>query len=257
MVTPLDEEKRKQRRDLLEEKVAQAIYKVAVDRARDIIDTVPFEVEELPQLFERLKSETETAQVLIFGSYLEDRIEALFKARLFHLDSSKTENAVFGGHGPLDTFGNRVTLAYHLGWLRPEQRQKLTAFQKIRNAFAHKAFRVRFSDPDIANRLDFISYDLENMVNAMRSSLADEERDIIPTYDKITTEHRYLCNFVMLFWHTVKDFLVLPAALVNQVEPAHVVGGFDDAPKVLKKINLVVADAILYIIGDDKVLNDV
>jgi hypothetical protein len=56
----------------LVESVAQAIYMSQVDIARKELEKTTFDLSDFPEIFGRLSQESETAQVLIFGSYLED-----------------------------------------------------------------------------------------------------------------------------------------------------------------------------------------
>ncbi len=110
----------------------------------------------------------------MFASYLEDRVLSLIKTRLHHLTSANEEDAIFGSNGPLSTFGNRLALSYHLGWVDKEQKSKLDAFRKIRNEFAHRAFKLQFSHPDIAGRLAIIDYDVPAFLKRIRAAVADD-----------------------------------------------------------------------------------
>ncbi len=232
--------------ELAVEEVAKALYMAQVDHAKESIDAIPFDVDDLPLLFERLKTETQTAQVLIFGSYLEDRIQALFRTRLFHIDSDNVAEELFGAHGPLDSFGSRIMMAYHLGWLSPEQKRKLSAFQKIRNSFAHRAFKVSFSDADIASRLALIRYDNAPIIEAAK--IGSDTPELFPSYDSVTAEQRYLCDFAMLFTRTFEEFLVLPAALAYSVSPDSIMAEYEKSPETMRKLYRAAAKAMLLIV---------
>jgi hypothetical protein len=58
----------------LKDKVAQAIYGVQINTAREVVNRIAIDAKDLPELFTRLQTESETAQVLIFASYLEDKV---------------------------------------------------------------------------------------------------------------------------------------------------------------------------------------
>ncbi len=204
----------------LVDRVAQAIYKTQVKQAREIIDQIEFEAKELPDLFLRLKDESETAQVLVFGSYLEDRVFSLIKARMLHMKSKKIEDSIFGSNGPLDNFGSRITLSYHLGWLSTANRSKLDAFRKIRNEFAHRAFKISFKNKNIADHFKRIDYDVSDFLKPIRESFTKiGDSDPFISSEDITTEQKYLCSLAILAARTFSDYLILPTAIAYQVNP--------------------------------------
>ncbi|MDE2384810.1 MAG: hypothetical protein KGO53_09330 [Alphaproteobacteria bacterium] len=53
---------------------AKAMYAATISRALDKLAKLNFEADDLPNIFASLFDERETGQVLIFGSYLEDRV---------------------------------------------------------------------------------------------------------------------------------------------------------------------------------------
>jgi hypothetical protein len=57
-------------------------------------------------LFLRLKDESETAQILIFSSYLEHSVRLLLKSRLHHLDPAREDEAIFGSNTNLMDFAS-------------------------------------------------------------------------------------------------------------------------------------------------------
>ena len=67
------------------DRVANAIYQAQVGQARENVCKLHFDCGNMPDLFQRLASESETAQILIFSSFLEDKVLSLIKLRLFHL----------------------------------------------------------------------------------------------------------------------------------------------------------------------------
>src|ERR1700680_4401644 len=101
--------------------VATAIYDARIRESRESTNKIQFDCSDLPELFKRLRSESETAQILIFSSFLDDKVTSLIKS---HLDSKNIEDAIFGGNGPLGTFGSRIALSFHLGWLSRTQKKK-------------------------------------------------------------------------------------------------------------------------------------
>jgi hypothetical protein len=81
------------------DKVAQAIYNSQVESASEHVKSIKIDVRELPELFKRLKNESETAQILILSSYIDDKITYLMKNNLYYLNKEK-ENEIFGSNGP-------------------------------------------------------------------------------------------------------------------------------------------------------------
>jgi DNA-binding MltR family transcriptional regulator len=222
--------------DTPRDRVAKAIYDVGVRNAREQIDRLSFELEEIENLVQRLRNESQTAQVLIFFSYLDDRIQALMMLQL-RADQSSTEiSRLFGANGPLSTFNNRVLLAFHLGWITPENRAKLDAFRKIRNEFAHRAFKVRIDDPSLAQHLAILDFNISDMMRSVGVSEPEAFSSL-------------LCQLVMLALYTFKDMLVLPTSKAMQVGPADVAGNLDDSPALLKRVSLTLSGALLLAAG--------
>lgn len=127
--------------------------KVRLDAACEDLSKIKFSSRELVDLTRRLLGESETAQVLIFYSYLENSLEELIAQHLLHLDNRKAKERLFGVNAPLGTSSARMLLAYHLGWLRPETYQQVDSLRKVRNEFAHRAFKVDFDDPKVASHI--------------------------------------------------------------------------------------------------------
>lgn len=127
-----------------------AIDDVLKERAKAAVDARNFDLDDLPTLFQRLKKETETAQVLIATSYLEDKVKTLLEFQMRDVTSKADNDRLFGSNSPLSTFGSRLTLSYQLGWLEKERLDEATCLRKIRNEFAHRAFEVNFSDEKIS-----------------------------------------------------------------------------------------------------------
>ncbi|WP_157785400.1 MltR family transcriptional regulator [Sinorhizobium fredii] len=231
------------------QRVADALFKEAIARARREVDALQFDVSDMPDVFHRLTRESETAQVLVFGSYLEDRISSLIKVRMRHLESKNAESALFGPTGPLATFGGRTLLAYHLGWLSADTKQKLDCFRKIRNEFAHRAFKASFSDQPIQSLFKKIEYNPERMLDVISEALEDlDDRHIIIANEELTTEKRSLCNLAYLAEHVFRDLITRPIAIANRVPDFTLVGEYDDAPKLIQDLYRNLARSLMFII---------
>jgi DNA-binding MltR family transcriptional regulator len=222
-----------------------AYYNATLNFARNNIDQLQFDPTELPIVFRRLRSESETAQVLVFASYLEDRITALIRARLHNVHSGKAADNLFGTNGPLNTLGNRITLAFHLGWIADEQKQKLNAFRKLRNEFAHNAFKCSFSDVKVAGLSKAIDYNLRMIIKPMPSVRIDESPIPLVADDEILPNVEILCNLAILAWYTFRDLLVLPTSILYQVNPNDLHSSFDRGDNVIANLSRAGIRAVL------------
>lgn len=179
--------------------LADAIRSSQVRMAKEAVDRLSFDCTGLDDFVSELASETETAQVLIFHSYLDDRMQQLIEQQLKYLDTQAARERLFGNNGPLGTSSSRTLMAYHLGWLSQERADRLDAFRKIRNIFAHEAFKTTMVDPRVAAQLARIDYDIEKIMGsgAMRARHGQSS---------------VLAKLVVLAFQTFVDLMVLPAA---------------------------------------------
>ncbi|WP_170162533.1 hypothetical protein [Methylocystis hirsuta] len=242
--------------DAILDEVARALYKQSVIQAREEIDALSFTASELKDLFIRLRTETETARILIFASYLEDRVTALIKLRLYHLDTPKIEKEIFGGHGPLGTFGSRLALAYQLGWISPKQKARLDAFKNIRNEFAHRAFSASFSDQNISDWFLNMNYNVFHYAERMRRAVGDqpgsESEGIFISGSDIDGDLEKLLKLLLLVTDTMFDLLVLPSAIVHRVEAGLIVEGFGKESQLVMDIRRDVARATLALLKKER-----
>jgi DNA-binding MltR family transcriptional regulator len=228
------------------QRMADAAYKATVKEAREDVSKIDFETRLLVSLFLRLKDESETAQILIFSFYLEHSVRLLLKSRLHHLDSAKEDEAIFGSNGPLNTFGNRISLSYQLGWISPQQKKKLDSFRKVRNEFAHRAFKVKLSDNNIAELFKVIDYNLHETLKPMRESIVTvtSMSDPLLPDDAITQEQEFLCNLALLAEKTFTELLVIPTAIAFRVHPKDVAGTHEEGPRVVNDLHHALAETL-------------
>ncbi|MEM8606884.1 MAG: hypothetical protein AAGF92_07250 [Myxococcota bacterium] len=138
-----------ERRDRFNNPITNALYYSFVDSARKKAGESDFSIKDMPELVSRLVSESETAQVLIYSAHLEDRIRYLIKSHLYEIESNRDEQAIFGSNGPLGSFASRILMRRHLGWITPATTMNLESWRKIRNEFAHRAYRTSFESQKI------------------------------------------------------------------------------------------------------------
>jgi hypothetical protein len=148
----------------------------------------------------------------------------------------------------LSSFGNRISLSYHLGWLSQSQKEKLDAFRKIRNEFAHRALKVKFSDHKISHLFNIIDYDVLSFINIIRNAKTEEgervDGDMIAIND-MTKEILNLCTMVLLIMYTYLEYLLLPVALSFKVDSADLRSSFDHGDNPVMNLNRSVAETFL------------
>jgi DNA-binding MltR family transcriptional regulator len=207
------------------EAVAKALRGHFLDLARAVIEKIPFDPLDLEAFIEKLLSESDTARVLIFASYLDDRIQNLLMLQMLHLESQASIERLFGINGPLGTFSRRVLIAYHLGWITDDTKQKLDAFRKVRNDLAHRAFKVTVSDPQIAGQLAAFDASSQGIYQSLQQKLS---RPFTPNL---------LCDLVLLAWRVFEELLIFPVARSFLViRPKDLSIASDDPPEVLKRV---------------------
>jgi hypothetical protein len=220
--------------------MASAMYEEAIGRARKALEKLEFDVDKLAPFVDAIKRESETGQVLIFCSYLDDRIKHLLALHMRHLKSKEDWNKLFGARGPLDTFSSRVLVAYHLGWISEHSKQQIDALRKVRNEFAHRAFEVTTSDPAIQRLLRQIDQS-KPMFDALEVAFPE-----IPSVDlRSMAKNTTLCHLVLLAGQVFGEILVWPLAIRHQVHPGGVAGNWENMPKGLKKLRKEVARSVL------------
>lgn len=240
-------------KEFLIDKMAQAMYEQQVATMKADIDKISVCFSDMEDIFLRLKDETETAKILVFSSYLEDKFSLLIRSNLVNLDDSRRGLPLFNGSGPLSTFSNRILISYHLGWLTTDTKTKIDAFRKIRNEFAHNAYKISFSDSHIADRFKIIDYDVQNFVEMLRQNCqAKFDYDILIESNKISQEQYNFCTLAILATRIFQDLIVLPRAIAHSVSANSIIrDGFDSAPRLLQDLQRVLASIILNICGKD------
>ncbi len=228
--------------DPIVEAVAKALYDHQVGEARQQIDEFDFDADDMEDLFIRLVDETETAQVLIFFSYLDDRMKAIITANMVNVESTTAKERLFGLNGPLSTFNTRTLMAFHLGWLSPDLKQMLDAFRRIRNAFGHKAFKVSFEDQEIIDEWARIDINVMNVLERVIPQIAD-----FPAYGvgELPRSRERLCTLALLANRTFEELIVLPAARSFMVSPNDICKDFDNRPELITRLSKASAGAII------------
>ena len=114
------------------ERVAKAIYESRVKEARKRIDELVYDPSDIEHFARRIVSKSETAQVLLFYTYLDNMMRSILALHMVGLSTKTAREELFEGNGPLATASARSRMAYHLGWLSARQKVRLDAFRKVR-----------------------------------------------------------------------------------------------------------------------------
>jgi len=88
--------------------------------------------------------------VLMSGTYLAQALEDAIKVKFLSL-TPKQSVELFSNRGPLQTFGDRISVAYALGIIGETAATELRLIKEIRNAFAHGGVPISFETPEIAS----------------------------------------------------------------------------------------------------------
>lgn len=228
----------------------EAINNVFVSDARDRVDQLNFDADELPTLISKLHTESDTGKVLIFFSYVEDRMFTLLKQLLRDISSKSEEDKLFGNNSPFGTFANKITLSYHLGWISKRQRDKLHAMRCIRNAFAHGAFACSLSDNNLKGYVNTIQNGslerLGRIIDALKEArYYENEKDMMILSRPISHQVLFLSSLVFLATDTFVELLAFPAALEQGVSPGSLLNQKEFKPAVIAKIDETRALAVI------------
>lgn len=169
------------------------------------------------------------------------------------IDSKASEERIFGTNGPLATFGGRITMAYHLGWLSKSRLRNINNFRKIRNTFAHRAFDISYNDKKIQSLFEPIVHDLEEFDKTAVIAVisAYPEHTIRRLYD-LERYESYLSSLALLTGNIFLDLLVLPEARRNNVNPADLISNESSRPTVVEHLQHNMIRSILEIFNSDK-----
>ena len=114
------------------ESVAKALADHSYSEACKAIDSLEFDCRDIEDLIEKASKESDTAKIIIFSSYIEEKTVDLFKLHMRNLSKAQY-NSIFGPNGPLSTFSARINLAYSLYWITEKTYQNLNKTRKLRN----------------------------------------------------------------------------------------------------------------------------
>jgi hypothetical protein len=225
------------------ESVAKALYMHSLLEAKKAIDAHGFDASDLVEISKKISNESMTAKVIVFGSYIEEKTIDLMKLHLERFNSKEEEDCIFGFNGPLGSFSSRINMAYYLGWLSEKERKNLHSFRKIRNAFAHEAYKISPSDPKIASKISNISIDIYKEIEAINEGIYPNKLDCNLSFDQ-----EFLFKMIYVAGNAFTDFLVGPASRSFRVDNRSFFITYDGMPETIKNIKINMATALLHIV---------
>lgn len=231
----------------------EAFYSHQVGRAKIAIDKTAFDSSAMPSVFRRLHRDSETSQVLVVSSYLEDRVLTILSSQLKGVEGRAASERLFGSNGPLGSFSDKITMAYHLGWLSKPTVDHLNNFRKIRNIFAHRAFEASYSDHSIRQLFEPLMKALERFdataVAAAKKVAPDPD---FRTIADAAEPEKYLCGMAYLSGIVFEELLVMPAAARVEVDPRDVVNGYPPMPVVVESLQKNMIRSVLEILANTR-----
>lgn len=135
-------------------------------------------------------------------------------------------------------------MAFHLGWIRAPLSEKIDAFRKIRNEFAHNAYVVNFDTPEIVSQIKRIDYDLKNWIDGVWGESA-------PPVSAVDDNSHTLFKLAFLALQTFTDLLILPTAIAHRVAFYDIAYNYSDAPRNYQELFDCGVRSMLIALGSD------
>lgn len=219
------------------EGVAKVIYQVQVNRARDGVAAISFDLNEMKRVMEVAISESDRAAAILLFSYAEDvMIEGI--RRNVNGDIKGGFASLIAPNGLLSTGSDRITFLAALRWIDKPTYAAMNLLRGVRNRFAHHVACDSFDD---------------KVVSGMVTSLPDFERPLTEqTGVKIEGLRQvYLSRALLAVYRVMHEMAVLPHAIAQNVDPRDVGGPYDEQPANLHELGLAAADCILKLVPND------
>ncbi len=105
-----------------------------------------------------LMGESDRAAALVAAAEVESYLVHLLMFEFTRLSEEERELLFFGRNGTLSEFADRISVAYGLGVIHPDERDDLDRIRRIRNAFAHSAIPLTFENELIATECSRLFY---------------------------------------------------------------------------------------------------
>jgi DNA-binding MltR family transcriptional regulator len=149
---------------------------------------IPTEHDKL--IAQTLAKESDRGCVILGAALLADALEDLLRSfcRDRPEDVKATIDPLFEGYAPLSTFSARIQIAFALGILPRQLRDKIDLVRRLRNDFAHEWGPIDFEDPKCASRLELLIGRAEKLSQeAGESSQLSGLAVLAPTKEQLVT----------------------------------------------------------------------
>jgi hypothetical protein len=219
-------------------RVADAIYKSQVDRARELAGAYEIKHERLRRVFEVAFSESDRSAAILLFSLGEDLMLEAFKKYL-NAEISGGWKTVFDGNGVLATAADRITMLHLLHWIRPGTCADLGILKSIRNRFAHHADVESFEDTKIRGWVASLS---PREQSAFKAFSPDE----VAGWRKFKARELYFMRATGTLVGLVTDLAIGPVSRFERVSPRDVGGTWDNTPENLRSATKLAAEALLW-----------
>lgn len=153
-----------------------------------------------------LAKRTHATTALVISSRLEQALMWILEGHMPNL-SNRLGERLFEGYGPLGSFSAKIDLAFALGFISKDDRQRLHAVRSIRNEFAHSR----------DGKLDFESKKMANLVAAL------------PKPKQLYTSNLHL------FLRATEECADALQAILDRLGLARAVREYVEKPKTLRK----------------------
>jgi hypothetical protein len=107
------------------------------------------EINELGQFLDEFNKETDRGAALTATAYLDERLNDILTS--FFVDAKEVQELLYGFNAPLGTFSAKITSAYALGLIQPNEYEELNIIRKVRNEFGHSWQGVSFKSGKVSD----------------------------------------------------------------------------------------------------------
>lgn len=113
---------------------------------------IPLDIDDYTDMVQMFTGESERGAAVLAGSYIENYLAVFLEALM--VDTSKDlRERIFGAHGSLNSFAQRIDFAQAFGHLSPNICHDLHQVRKIRNHFAHHPKEASFAESPVREYL--------------------------------------------------------------------------------------------------------
>lgn len=219
----------------VEQRVAGAIYKVAVQSALKHMEDYDFQLDRLRRVFSIIDLESDRSLAILIFALSEDLMLISMKHYMIGKVKGGWEE-VSSGNGVLATASARITILELLAWIRPDIAKHLRLMKSIRNRFAHHADVNDFEDSKIRGWISSMDHIEAPVLRAMEESESQPLK---------TPRALFIMRSVLTITALVSDLAIRPAAIAAKVWSGDISGSYDDGPEPLRDLRRIAAETII------------